>query len=158
MLLKHNYKKLGSWPLAITAYNHGVAGISRAVRKVRTKNFDKIIENYKSRTFGFASRNFYAEFLAARKIYNMRFAKTNRGNPNKNILPVKLPRRLTVHQLLKKIPIDKSTLKYYNPCLSRKAFTRYKHRPLPRGYNILVPATLETRVMEALNKTPRRKG
>ncbi len=31
--LKENYEVLGSWPLAITAYNHGRAGIARAVSR-----------------------------------------------------------------------------------------------------------------------------
>ncbi len=65
-LLRQNFDKLGSWPLAITAYNHGSAGMARAVRTVGTKNLGIISESYKSRSFGFASRNFYAEFLAAR--------------------------------------------------------------------------------------------
>ena len=32
-LLKLNYKELGSWPLAITAYNHGLNGMKRAKKK-----------------------------------------------------------------------------------------------------------------------------
>ena len=32
-LLKHNYRKLKNWPMAITAYNHGVSGMLRARRK-----------------------------------------------------------------------------------------------------------------------------
>ncbi|MDP6413931.1 MAG: lytic transglycosylase domain-containing protein, partial [Gammaproteobacteria bacterium] len=31
-LLEYNYSVLGTWPLALTAYNHGAAGIARAVR------------------------------------------------------------------------------------------------------------------------------
>ena len=64
-LLKSNYDKLQTWPLAVTAYNHGPAGMARAVRKVGTRDIVPIIRRYKSRTFGFASRNFYAELLAA---------------------------------------------------------------------------------------------
>ena len=64
-LLKANYDKLRTWPLAVTAYNHGRAGMARAVRKVGTRDIATIIRRYKSRTFGFASRNFYAELLAA---------------------------------------------------------------------------------------------
>ena len=33
-LLKRNYEVLGSWPLAITAYNHGAYGMKRAVKKL----------------------------------------------------------------------------------------------------------------------------
>lgn len=64
-LLKSNYDRLRTWPLAVTAYNHGPAGMARAVRKVGTRDIATIIRRYKSRTFGFASRNFYAELLAA---------------------------------------------------------------------------------------------
>lgn len=68
-LLKINYKELGAWPLAITAYNHGLAGMKRAVRIHKTKDMGTIIKKYEGRVFGFASKNFYVEFLAAREIY-----------------------------------------------------------------------------------------
>ena len=64
-LLKDNYRLLGTWPLAITAYNHGAGGMRRAVKKTGTKNIGTIVRRYRGRSFGFASRNFYAEFLAA---------------------------------------------------------------------------------------------
>ena len=64
-LLKENYRLLGTWPLAITAYNHGAWGMKRAVAKTGTKDIGKIVQRYRGRSFGFASRNFYAEFLAA---------------------------------------------------------------------------------------------
>jgi membrane-bound lytic murein transglycosylase D len=64
-LLRSNYDTLGSWPLAITAYNHGVGGMKRAMSKLGTDDISIVIAKYKSRTFGFASRNFYTEFLAA---------------------------------------------------------------------------------------------
>jgi membrane-bound lytic murein transglycosylase D len=56
---------LGSWPLAVSSYNHGVAGIARARVAVGSDSLDDIIRGYDSASFGFASRNFYAEFLAA---------------------------------------------------------------------------------------------
>lgn len=65
--LRQAHDLLGSWPLAITAYNHGPNGMRRA-QKQFGNDLPAIIENYKARTFGFASRNFYAEFLAARRI------------------------------------------------------------------------------------------
>ena len=64
-LLKENYRLLGTWPLAITAYNHGAWGMKKAVAQTGTKNIGKIVHRYRGRAFGFASRNFYAEFLAA---------------------------------------------------------------------------------------------
>jgi membrane-bound lytic murein transglycosylase D len=65
-LLKENYETLGSWPLAITAYNHGRTGMKRAKRKIG--DYPAIFKTYTSRTFKFASRNFYAEFIAARRV------------------------------------------------------------------------------------------
>jgi membrane-bound lytic murein transglycosylase D len=65
-LLKKNYEKFRNWPMAITAYNHGVTGMLRAKR--RKGNYESIFKDYRSRIFKFASRNFYSEFLAAREI------------------------------------------------------------------------------------------
>ena len=67
-LLSYNYSILKSWPLAITAYNHGVAGMRRAVRQTGTDDIETIIREYDGRAFGFASRNFYVAFLAAHDV------------------------------------------------------------------------------------------
>jgi membrane-bound lytic murein transglycosylase D len=67
-LLRENYEATGTWPLAITAYNHGAAGMKRAVQKLGTRDIATIVERYESRSFGFASKNFYAEFLAALQV------------------------------------------------------------------------------------------
>jgi len=64
-LLKHNYEALGSWPLAIIAYNHGKGGMLAAQAAVGSSAVEEIIARYTGPRFGFASRNFYPEFLAA---------------------------------------------------------------------------------------------
>src|SRR5205823_14388566 len=56
---------LDTWPLTITAYNHGPDGMARAVAEVGTTDIATIVRDYRGKAFGFASRNFYAEFLAA---------------------------------------------------------------------------------------------
>ncbi len=71
-LLADNFAALGAWPLAITAYNHGQGGVRRAVRVTGSTDMGVIASTYTGRAFGFASRNFYAEFLAAAKIYRNR--------------------------------------------------------------------------------------
>jgi membrane-bound lytic murein transglycosylase D len=63
-LLEYNYRILGTWPLALTAYNHGTGGMNRAVRDTGSNKIEDIIANYKGPNFGFASRNFYPQFLA----------------------------------------------------------------------------------------------
>ncbi|MDC1529639.1 LysM peptidoglycan-binding domain-containing protein [Gammaproteobacteria bacterium] len=67
-LLEYNHNALGSWPLALTAYNHGANGIARAVRDVASMDIGKIISDYRGPRFGFASRNFYPQFLAALEV------------------------------------------------------------------------------------------
>lgn len=61
--LKRNHSILGSWPLALTAYNYGTSGMARAKRD--KGSYEKIFLEYEEGYFKFASRNFYPEFLAA---------------------------------------------------------------------------------------------
>jgi peptidoglycan lytic transglycosylase D len=68
-LLLANYSALGDWPLAITAYNHGRGGMMRAQSEVGTSDITKIISDYKGPLFGYASMNFYSEFIAAVDVY-----------------------------------------------------------------------------------------
>ena len=71
-LLHDNYNALGSWPLAITAYNHGRAGMLRAQSEVGSSDITKVIDTYRGPLFGYASMNFYSEFVAAIDVYNNR--------------------------------------------------------------------------------------
>ncbi len=67
------HRKLGSWPLAITSYNHGQGGIAKA-KSLHGSDIGEIVTNYKGDSFGFDSRNFYSQFVAAREVA---------GNPKK---------------------------------------------------------------------------
>src|SRR6266851_1128192 len=59
---------LGSWPLAITAYNYGTGGTLAAAAEYGG-DYDCIVRNYNGPHFGFAVRNYYSEFLAALQIH-----------------------------------------------------------------------------------------
>ena len=63
--LRDDYAMLGSWPLALTAYNHGRGGVARGLAATGGTELPDLIRGYTAKSFGFASRNFYAEFLAA---------------------------------------------------------------------------------------------
>jgi membrane-bound lytic murein transglycosylase D len=65
--LRYAYGKLGDWPAAVTSYNHGIGGMKRAQNQTGS-DFARIVEHYDGPAFGFASRNYYAQFLAAREI------------------------------------------------------------------------------------------
>jgi membrane-bound lytic murein transglycosylase D len=67
-LLRANYDALGSWPLAITAYNYGTGGTSAAASEFGG-DYDRLVRDYNGPHFGFAARNYYSEFLAALQIH-----------------------------------------------------------------------------------------
>jgi membrane-bound lytic murein transglycosylase D len=58
-------KGLSEWPLVITAYNYGYSGMMRAVNNLGSRELGVIIDNHDSPLFGYASKNYYSEFLAA---------------------------------------------------------------------------------------------
>jgi membrane-bound lytic murein transglycosylase D len=68
--LTRAFSVLGSWPLAVASYNHGVAGMVRARTAVGADSLDDIVRGYDGQSFGFASENFYAEVLAAAHVAN----------------------------------------------------------------------------------------
>lgn len=70
--LMRDFKRLGKWDLAINAYNAGPGRIADAINKLGTDDIAKIIKDYYHPAYGFASRNFYPEFLAALQIYENR--------------------------------------------------------------------------------------
>lgn len=67
-LLRQNYNVLQSWPLAVTAYNHGASGMKRIVEKAGTKDLAAIYGTNPSARFGFASESFYTSYLAALEV------------------------------------------------------------------------------------------
>lgn len=67
-LLKQNYSILESWPLAVTAYNYGAAGMKRIAEKAGTKDLSEIYGTNPSSRFGFASESFYTSYLAALEV------------------------------------------------------------------------------------------
>ncbi len=67
-LLRANYETLGTWPLAITAYNYGTGGTARAA-SIYGGDYAKMVERYDGPHFGFAVKNYYSEFLAAMQVH-----------------------------------------------------------------------------------------
>jgi membrane-bound lytic murein transglycosylase D len=63
--LRDDYDALRNWPLAVTAYNHGRGGLARGLIAVQGTTLTDLLQRWHNDNFGFASRNFYAEFLAA---------------------------------------------------------------------------------------------
>lgn len=63
--LRDDYELLQDWPLAITAYNYGRNGLARAREKTGIDSLVGLIQQWDGPRWGFAAKNYYAEFLAA---------------------------------------------------------------------------------------------
>jgi membrane-bound lytic murein transglycosylase D len=139
-LLAYNHRILGTWPLALTAYNHGVAGMRRAVDTLGTTDIVTIVREYQSRTFGFASRNFYVSFLAALKIERdpQKYFGAIVPMQEERFRQVRMPEYVAVGPLERALNIDSERLQELNPAL-RPAVWRGR-LPVPRGYELRLPA------------------
>jgi len=141
-LLAYNYSILKSWPLAITAYNHGVGGMRRAVKTLKTEDMGVINREYNGRTFGFASRNFYVAFLAALEVQQNAekyFGPVEMDKPRADLV-IDLPSYVPVTSLTKALGVPQETLKAYNPALLDPIWDGSKY--VPRGYAVRVPQRL----------------
>ena len=137
-LLKFNYQRLQDWPMAITAYNHGINGMMRA-RRARG-SYEAIFNNYRSRLFRFASRNFYSEFLAARDVaknYRMYFGELV-FDPPLDHDQVALTGYVLLPELARQMDVEVDAIRRLNPALRKPVITGQKY--VPRGYRLNLPA------------------
>ena len=141
-LLAQNYRLLGSWPLAITAYNHGPQGMHRAMNVTGSNNLAVIIGKYKTKHFGFASRNFYTELLAAWEVSQ---------HPEQYFgqLPTEAPLQYETvttdafyhaKSISAALGIDLTVLRAHNPALRPVVWNN--GRLIPRGFTMRVPRGL----------------
>ena len=138
--LEDNYRSLRTWPLAITAYNHGAGGMRRAVRNLGTRDLGEIAERYRSRSFGFASRNFYSEFIAAARIYENREHYFPGVEPRPALAADEFApnRYVPIRELAKHAGTDLDRLKELNPALTSAVWAGHVY--LPQSYALKVPA------------------
>ncbi|MCH7477410.1 MAG: LysM peptidoglycan-binding domain-containing protein, partial [SAR324 cluster bacterium] len=137
--LRQNYDRLGSWPLAITAYNHGPVGMQRIVNRLKTRDLAKMITDYDGRLFKFASKNFYAEFLAAREVathYEKFFGELELKKPLA-FRKVKLPFFLDFGAAVRVLGVKEKFLAELNPSLRMPVLVGAKH--IPSGFHLRVP-------------------
>jgi len=139
-LLAYNYRVLGSWPLALTAYNHGAAGMRRAKETVGTDDFVKINRTYNSRTFGFASRNFFPSFLAALTIDENpeKFFGPLQRRPEIKFREISMPAYVRLATLERTLGLDREQLRVLNPAWRPPIYQGT--RLVPRGYRLRLPA------------------
>lgn len=148
-LLKTNYKITGTWPLALTSYNHGASGMVRAAKAVGTKDIDVIVDKYKGEAFGFASRNFYASFLAVLEIDSnpgRYFGKVSMDPPTAYDV-VAVRDYVSAKALARNAGISMDELKEHNPALLAPVWSGDKY--IPQGFVVRVPRSQLGRPLES---------
>ena len=152
--LKQNYEALGNWPLAITAYNHGRQGMLRAVSEVGSDDLVEIIRSYDGPAFGFASKNFYAEFVAALEVAREReeHFPDLEYHPPLFLEEIELHRPVSIAALLKPVGISRQQFLEWNPALSPRL------GEVPRGYRVKVPTERFAGLREFIHKLLHRSS
>jgi len=138
-LMAYNYSITGNWPMAITAYNHGLGGVRRAMREYGDTAYVDILRKYDGRTFGFASRNFYVAFLAAKEVdqnVEKYFPGLRTESPT-DYSVAELEGYVSVSGLTKAMGVTPRKLAQHNPALQQTVWQESKY--LPKGYALRYP-------------------
>lgn len=153
-LLSENYKLLRFWPLAITAYNHGAGGMKKAIQQTGSYQLEDIIEHYDDPRFGFASRNFYAELLAAIDVYSNYQAHFGDIDIHDSVslATVTLPHYVSVKTLEEYCRISSEEIKRLNPALLQTVFE--EGGMIPKNYNLNIPSHFKEVFLAAYDKIP----
>ena len=150
-LLRFYNRTLGSWPLAITAYNNGIGNIKKAIKSAKSKELDIIIERYHQNDFRFASSNFYTCFLAAlyaEKYHELLFENIQR-EPLRKREEVRLAEKTKVRRLPQIMGVSSEELLSYNLDL-QSAFK--SGTVVPAGYRLHLPPNMKKNSSERLGR------
>jgi membrane-bound lytic murein transglycosylase D len=152
-MLAEHYERVQSWPIAITAYNHGIAGMERAVSRFG-RDIGAITDQYDSPSFGFASRNFYAEFVAAATVYAQRAAMFPEVEP---LAPVAFDeftpgKYVSLLDLSHLTGTPAETIAKLNPALETEVVRG--HLLIPADYPLRVPTGKAAAFQQALDRLP----
>ncbi len=149
-LLKWNHRYLGNWILAITAYNHGIRRLPRFKHRkddaaeftpadVEYKRIAKLFESScRGRSpLGWASRNYYAEFIAM--VYAEAYRERFFGNPpDRFVRPVGFiatGKKISAKELAMDHGIALTDFRQLNPDIQDLKML------LPRGYIVAMPSS-----------------
>ncbi|HKY60225.1 MAG TPA: lytic transglycosylase domain-containing protein, partial [Gemmatimonadota bacterium] len=148
--LRNSYDDMGSWPLAITSYNHGYYGMMRAIRELGTTDYMTVRRQYKGPAFGFASKNFYAEFLAALEIAENPLVYFGEMDPFDPLEfdTYEVESSIGLHDVANALRVDPGRLWQLNPSLTDDVWRGRRNIPagflmrLPPGYGHEAPSQL----------------
>ncbi len=139
IILKENYAILKSWPLAVTAYNHGVGSMRKVIKKFNSNDITFLVNNSNSKKgLGFASKNFYSTFLAALHVEshaNIYFPEPVYRYKELETKQYKIKKVITYDQLLTDFDSNKDLLRFYNPHLNTKLLKAGQKIPIKTVIN-----------------------
>jgi len=152
-LLKYNYEELDSWPLAITAYNHGVSGMRRAKRR-HGDDIVRIIDRYRSRRFGFASKNFFCEFMAALEVakHPQKYFPGIVMKKPFEFAEIPIEDYVHISTLEKYFEMSREKIAEYNPSLRHPVISGKKR--IPKDYILKIPLDDQTNPDELYSSIP----
>lgn len=147
--LSKEYELLGSWPLTINAYNTGPGRVLKAKKQLKTNNISKIIKYFKGGGYGFDSRNYFPEFLAALEVVSNqeKYFGIVPKQPEHNHEYVMLPASTNLKQLARTSGLKLSTIRALNLAIKEPVFNGQKN--LPKGSLIKIPAHQKENVILA---------
>jgi membrane-bound lytic murein transglycosylase D len=148
-LMLYNYRLVGTWPLAVTAYNHGPGGLRRAQDDLGSNDIAVIVKHYQGATFGFASRNFYVAFLAALEVDHHADYYFGPVTPlsDAESITVDTPDYIPVEAAAKAFKVDMGALRVLNPALLPPVWSGARY--IPRGYALRIPGNPSASVVAA---------
>ncbi len=137
--LREAYEALDNWPQAVTSYNHGVGGVRRKMNVSGLNSIADMIEHPTRNTFGFASSNFFPEFLAAVEVYR-HYRTYFPGlvvDPEEKYVERRLPNAMTIQSVARVYGYPVEALKEINYSFTSDVWNG--KLPIPKGYIVKFP-------------------
>jgi membrane-bound lytic murein transglycosylase D len=156
-ILRNNYMMLGDWSLAVTGYNHGPTGVMKMTKKYKTRSLAELIDNVNSRkSFGFASKNFYASFLAILEVEKnaSKYFKSIKWSKRLNGENLKLQHAVDYKYLHNWFDENSQDLQLFNPHLTRHVVVGKKE--IPSGTWVMIPEKNYLTALSDLAKIKRK--
>ena len=146
--LKENYDYLGSWELALAAYNCGLGAMNRTIKKAGNSDFWYLAEKGFLKT---ETKNYVPKFLAICHIldnkeeYGLEFPEPNLKTDNSvTFAEISVNRSIDLGILAEKADIEKELLTFYNPSLY------YNVTPPDTTYKLRVPTEKKNEIEQLL--------
>ncbi|MCR5699143.1 MAG: transglycosylase SLT domain-containing protein [Treponemataceae bacterium] len=149
--LKENYDALGSWELALAAYNCGLGAMRKAVKNGGSNDFWELCQKGYIRP---ETKNYIPKFIAVstvlsnKEIYGFDYEEPDpETDRSVHFETISVNRNIDLKVLSEKSGIPVEDLRFYNPCLT------YGITPPSMSYNLRLPEGTKGQVEELLKNS-----